>query len=111
MSLPSLMNFWRFLFRKSLPAGSLCQLDCAVLGLGDSSYPKYNAGDVVAMRPCNSPEDVQEFCQLLRLDPEAHAPAGPAGAVTVRHPGEQHLNMAAVPRRSFFELLALLLHH
>lgn len=35
-------NFWRFLFRKSLPAGSLCRLDCAVLGLGDSSYPKWD---------------------------------------------------------------------
>ncbi|XP_071309906.1 NADPH-dependent diflavin oxidoreductase 1 isoform X2 [Agelaius tricolor] len=34
--------FWRFLFRKSLPASSLCQLDYAVLGLGDSSYPKFN---------------------------------------------------------------------
>lgn len=33
-------NFWRFLFRKSLPLGSLGRLDCAVLGLGDSSYPK-----------------------------------------------------------------------
>lgn len=33
-------NFWRFLFRKSLPVGSLSRLDCAVLGLGDSSYPK-----------------------------------------------------------------------
>ncbi|XP_041262697.1 NADPH-dependent diflavin oxidoreductase 1 isoform X2 [Onychostruthus taczanowskii] len=35
--------FWRFLFRKSLPANSLCQLDYAVLGLGDSSYPKPDA--------------------------------------------------------------------
>uniref|UniRef100_A0A674H2W1 NADPH-dependent diflavin oxidoreductase 1 n=1 Tax=Taeniopygia guttata TaxID=59729 RepID=A0A674H2W1_TAEGU len=34
--------FWRFLFRKNLPASSLCQLDYAVLGLGDSSYPKFN---------------------------------------------------------------------
>ncbi|NWR48887.1 NDOR1 oxidoreductase, partial [Regulus satrapa] len=34
--------FWRFLFRKNLPAGSLCQLEYAVLGLGDSSYPKFN---------------------------------------------------------------------
>lgn len=32
--------FWRFLFQKKLPARSLCQLDFAVLGLGDSSYPK-----------------------------------------------------------------------
>lgn len=34
--------FWRFLFRKNLPPGSLCRLDYAVLGLGDSSYPKFN---------------------------------------------------------------------
>ncbi|XP_032425644.1 NADPH-dependent diflavin oxidoreductase 1 isoform X1 [Xiphophorus hellerii] len=38
----NMKNFWRFLFRKSLPAGSLSCLDCAVLGLGDSSYPKFN---------------------------------------------------------------------
>ncbi|XP_046901451.1 NADPH-dependent diflavin oxidoreductase 1 isoform X1 [Hypomesus transpacificus] len=38
----NMKNFWRFLFRKSLPAGSLCRLDCAVLGLGDSSYSKFN---------------------------------------------------------------------
>lgn len=35
-------NFWRFLFRRNLPANSLCQMDYAVLGLGDSSYPKFN---------------------------------------------------------------------
>ncbi|XP_077161100.1 NADPH-dependent diflavin oxidoreductase 1 isoform X3 [Paroedura picta] len=38
----NMKNFWRFLFRKSLPATSLCQMDYAVLGLGDSSYPKFN---------------------------------------------------------------------
>ncbi|XP_035292077.1 NADPH-dependent diflavin oxidoreductase 1 isoform X1 [Anguilla anguilla] len=38
----NMKKFWRFIFRKSLPAGSLCRLDCAVLGLGDSSYPKFN---------------------------------------------------------------------
>lgn len=38
----NMKNFWRFIFRKSLPAGSLCRLDCAVLGLGDSSYSKFN---------------------------------------------------------------------
>ncbi|KAJ8285721.1 hypothetical protein GJAV_G00030160 [Gymnothorax javanicus] len=38
----NMKKFWRFIFRKSLPAGSLCQLDYAVLGLGDSSYPKFN---------------------------------------------------------------------
>ncbi|KAK1155529.1 NADPH-dependent diflavin oxidoreductase 1-like isoform X1 [Acipenser oxyrinchus oxyrinchus] len=38
----NMKSFWRFLFRKSLPVGSLCRLDCAVLGLGDSSYPRFN---------------------------------------------------------------------
>lgn len=23
------------------------------------------------MHPCNAPDDVQQFCQLLRLDPES----------------------------------------
>lgn len=32
---------------------------------------RFAAGDVVSMRPCNAEEDVQQFCQLLRLDPEA----------------------------------------
>ncbi|XP_027622065.1 NADPH-dependent diflavin oxidoreductase 1 isoform X2 [Tupaia chinensis] len=35
-------NFWRFIFRKSLPPTSLCRMDFAVLGLGDSSYTKFN---------------------------------------------------------------------
>ncbi|XP_058380593.1 NADPH-dependent diflavin oxidoreductase 1 isoform X4 [Diceros bicornis minor] len=35
-------NFWRFIFRKNLPSTSLCQMDFAVLGLGDSSYAKFN---------------------------------------------------------------------
>ncbi|XP_025720674.1 NADPH-dependent diflavin oxidoreductase 1 isoform X3 [Callorhinus ursinus] len=35
-------NFWRFIFRKNLPPTSLCQMDFAVLGLGDSSYAKFN---------------------------------------------------------------------
>ncbi|XP_053418272.1 NADPH-dependent diflavin oxidoreductase 1 isoform X3 [Nycticebus coucang] len=38
----NMKNFWRFIFRKSLPSTSLCQMDFAVLGLGDSSYAKYN---------------------------------------------------------------------
>ncbi|XP_054440733.1 NADPH-dependent diflavin oxidoreductase 1 isoform X2 [Pteronotus mesoamericanus] len=35
-------SFWRFIFRKNLPSTSLCQMDFAVLGLGDSSYAKFN---------------------------------------------------------------------
>lgn len=32
---------------------------------------RFSAGDVVMMYPQNSPEDVQQFCQMLRLDLEA----------------------------------------
>ncbi|XP_041825448.1 NADPH-dependent diflavin oxidoreductase 1 [Melanotaenia boesemani] len=247
----NMKNFWRFLFKKSLPMGSLSQLDCAVLGLGDSSYPKFNfvakklhkrllqlgasmltpvgladdqhdlgqdavidpwltsfwekvlslfpslssvvplredeplpptysfhfldgkrektddrlsinmdqsvpcelrpfvasmvsnrrvtepshfqdvrhielditgssikfaAGDVVMIRPRNAPEDVHDFCQLLRLDPESTftlrpknnsaVPARLPQPCTVRHLVESYLDIAAVPRRSFFELLS-----
>ncbi|XP_044120371.1 NADPH-dependent diflavin oxidoreductase 1 isoform X1 [Neovison vison] len=38
----NMKNFWRFIFRKNLPPTSLCQTDFAVLGLGDSSYAKFN---------------------------------------------------------------------
>ncbi|KAM9207594.1 NADPH-dependent diflavin oxidoreductase 1 isoform 2-T2 [Dugong dugon] len=38
----NMKNFWRFIFRKNLPPTSLCQMDFAVLGLGDSSYTKFN---------------------------------------------------------------------
>ncbi|KAM4876614.1 NADPH-dependent diflavin oxidoreductase 1 isoform 2-T2 [Thomomys bottae] len=38
----NMKNFWRFIFRKNLPSSSLCQMDFAVLGLGDSSYTKFN---------------------------------------------------------------------
>ncbi|XP_006863723.1 PREDICTED: NADPH-dependent diflavin oxidoreductase 1 isoform X2 [Chrysochloris asiatica] len=38
----NMKNFWRFVFRKNLPPTSLCQMDFAVLGLGDSSYTKFN---------------------------------------------------------------------
>ncbi|XP_075295426.1 NADPH-dependent diflavin oxidoreductase 1 isoform X3 [Opisthocomus hoazin] len=211
--------FWRFLFRKNLPSGSLCQLDYAVLGLGDSSYPKFNfvakklhkrvlqlggnpllpvalgddqhdlglppkytlhylaedsphpdsgllqptapravpselhpfaarmvsnqrvtaeshfqdvrliefdvtgsgitfsAGDVVMIQPQNCPEDVQQFCQLLRLDPDRRfllKPAEPGTSLpallpqpcTIRHLVTHYLDISCVPRRSFFELLS-----
>jgi hypothetical protein len=34
---------WRFLLRRSLPASSLARTRFALFGLGDSSYPKFNA--------------------------------------------------------------------
>ncbi|XP_077045147.1 NADPH-dependent diflavin oxidoreductase 1 isoform X3 [Agelaius phoeniceus] len=176
--------FWRFLFRKSLPASSLCQLDYAVLGLGDSSYPKFNfiakklhkrllqlggnpllpvalgddqhdlgpdavidpwlvalwekilalyplppgleiispdvrfsAGDVVMIQPQNCPEDVQQFCQLLRLEPHRRfvlEPTEPGTSLppllpqpcTIQYLVTHYLDISCVPRRSFFELLA-----
>ncbi|XP_076867747.1 NADPH-dependent diflavin oxidoreductase 1 [Brachyhypopomus gauderio] len=251
----NMKNFWRFLFRKSLPTASLCRLEYAVLGLGDSSYAKFNfvakklhkrlqqlgasallpvgladdqhdlgpdavidpwlvlfwqktvslyplpagttplddqdplppryvfhfvdditeklveqplppdshappssahpfparvlsnqrvtdpshfqdvrliefditgsniqyvAGDVMMMRPFNSPEDVAQFCQLLRLDPDRYFTLAPTDGSTapvparlprpcaVRYLVERYLDVAAVPRRSFFELLATL---
>lgn len=248
----NMKKFWRFLFRKSLPADSLSRLDCAVLGLGDSSYPKFNfvakklhkrllqlganmllpvgladdqhdlgpdgvidpwllsfwqktlslypppaglaplreedklppryifhflsevpnkltehlqtvdnkssptllrpfpaplvfnqrvthtahfqdvrhiefditgsniefsAGDIVMMRPCNTAEDVEQLCQLLKLDPESYFTITPTDSSTevparlpqpcsVRFLLEHFLDISAVPRRSFFELLA-----
>ncbi|XKL63323.1 hypothetical protein PGB90_005687 [Kerria lacca] len=38
----NMKNFWKFLLRKNLPSNSLQNLKYAVLGLGDSSYIKYN---------------------------------------------------------------------
>ncbi|XP_010766554.1 NADPH-dependent diflavin oxidoreductase 1-like, partial [Notothenia coriiceps] len=76
----------------------------------------FSAGDVVMMYPCNAPEDVQQFCELLRLDPRATFSLRATGSTavpprlpqpcSVRHLVEKHLDVAAVPRRSFFELLS-----
>lgn len=38
----NMKTFWKFLLRKSLPPNSLNALNFAVLGLGDSSYEKFN---------------------------------------------------------------------
>ncbi|XP_045467260.1 NADPH-dependent diflavin oxidoreductase 1 [Harmonia axyridis] len=38
----NMKKFWRFILRKNLPAGILDHLKYAVLGLGDSSYVKFN---------------------------------------------------------------------
>uniref|UniRef100_A0A4W3JVZ4 NADPH-dependent diflavin oxidoreductase 1 n=1 Tax=Callorhinchus milii TaxID=7868 RepID=A0A4W3JVZ4_CALMI len=197
----NMKHFWRFFFRRNLPANSLCLVDSAVLGLGDSSYPKFNfiakklrkhssllpskysfqfqdetnidvpvqaldmngrngkppsqvqpfharvlsnrrvtdpshfqdvrlmkfdiagsgieysAGDVVMIEPRNSLESVQQFCQLLRLDPHSMfflkpndsatpLPARLPQPCTVQYMVERHLDINGVPRRSFFELLS-----
>nr|XP_013011386.1 NADPH-dependent diflavin oxidoreductase 1 isoform X2 [Cavia porcellus] len=185
----NMKNFWRFIFRKNLPATSLCQLDFAVLGLGDSSYAKFNfvakklhrrllqlggsallpacladdqhelgpdaaidpwlgtlwekvlglhpvpldlpeipsgvpfvAGDVVLIQPSNSAANVQQFCQVLGLDPDqwftlqprepgVSSPPGLPQPCSVWHLVTRYLDIASVPRRSFFELLACLSPH
>ncbi|XP_071485493.1 NADPH-dependent diflavin oxidoreductase 1-like [Diadema antillarum] len=38
----NMKKFWRFILRKDLPQDSLSQMHYSVLGLGDSSYPKFN---------------------------------------------------------------------
>ncbi|KAG0163002.1 NADPH-dependent diflavin oxidoreductase 1 [Apophysomyces sp. BC1034] len=38
----NMKKLWRFLLRKNLPPGILNHLNCAVFGLGDSSYVKFN---------------------------------------------------------------------
>lgn len=80
------------------------------------------AGDVVLIQPENSARHVQLFCQVLGLDPDRHftlQPREPSAACparlpqpcSVRHLVSRHLDIAGVPRRSFFELLACLSPH
>ncbi|RVE41573.1 hypothetical protein evm_013777 [Chilo suppressalis] len=38
----NMKKFWKFLLRKNLPSNSLMKLKFGVLGLGDSSYSKFN---------------------------------------------------------------------
>lgn len=38
----NMKSFWKFLLRKSLPSDSLAGVKFAVIGLGDSSYAKFN---------------------------------------------------------------------
>ncbi|TRY74302.1 hypothetical protein DNTS_002940 [Danionella cerebrum] len=77
---------------------------------------EYSAGDIVMMRPCNAAENVEQFCQLFKLNPESYFTLSPTESSTVparlpqpcsvRFLLEEFLDISAVPRRSFFELLA-----
>ncbi|XP_043326111.1 NADPH-dependent diflavin oxidoreductase 1 isoform X2 [Cervus canadensis] len=87
------------------------------------SFPhSFAAGDVVLIQPENTASHVQQFCQALGLDPEQHftlQPREPGVACPARLPQpcsmrrfvSQYLDIASVPRRSFFELLACLSPH
>lgn len=82
----------------------------------------FAAGDVVLIQPENAAGHVQQFCQVLGLDPDQcftlqpQEPGVPRPArlpqpCSVRHLVSRYLDIASVPRRSFFELLACLSPH
>ncbi|XP_060269686.1 NADPH-dependent diflavin oxidoreductase 1 isoform X2 [Ovis aries] len=82
----------------------------------------FAAGDVVLIQPENTASHVQQFCQALGLDPEQHftlqprepgvtCPAQLPQPCSMRRLVSQYLDIASVPRRSFFELLACLSPH
>ncbi|XP_051893235.1 NADPH-dependent diflavin oxidoreductase 1 isoform X2 [Pristis pectinata] len=78
---------------------------------------EYSAGDVAMIQPRNSPDSVEQFCQLFRLDPHKSfilkpndsatpLPARLPQPCTVQYLVERYLDINCVPRRSFFELLS-----
>lgn len=80
------------------------------------------AGDVVLIQPENSAGHVQQFCQALGLDPDqcftllpqelgVTCPERLPQPCSVQHLVSRYLDIARVPRRSFFELLACLSPH
>ncbi|XP_040081509.1 NADPH-dependent diflavin oxidoreductase 1 isoform X2 [Oryx dammah] len=82
----------------------------------------FSAGDVVLIQPENTASHIQRFCQALGLDPEQRftlQPREPGVTCPARLPQpcsmrclvSQYLDIASVPRRSFFELLACLSPH
>lgn len=82
----------------------------------------FAAGDVVLIQPENAASRVQQFCQLLGLDPDQHfmlqpqepgvpCPERLPQPCSVRRLVSQYLDISSVPRRSFFELLACLSPH
>lgn len=52
---------------------------------------RFSAGDVVMIQPQNCPEDVQQFCQLLRLDPDRRFVLKPT------EPGRSYPLLLSVP--------------
>lgn len=77
------------------------------------------AGDVVLIQPENADSHVQQFCQVLGLDPDRSfmlrprepdvpCPRRLPQPCSVWHLVARYLDITGVPRRSFFELLACL---
>ncbi|XP_072096676.1 NADPH-dependent diflavin oxidoreductase 1 isoform X2 [Mobula birostris] len=78
---------------------------------------EYSAGDVAMIEPRNSPDSVEQFCQLFGLDPcksfilkpndaATPLPARLPQPCTIQYLVERYLDINCVPRRSFFELLS-----
>ena len=74
----NMAQFWRFMLRKSLPADVLAEQSFAVLGLGDSSYPKYNAA-ARRLRSRLLQLGARELCALGLADDQS--PRGPENDV------------------------------
>lgn len=72
-------------------AGGAGPRPCPVAAPGRSRcLRRFSAGDVVMIQPQNCPEDVQQFCQLLRLDPDRRFVLKPT------EPGRSCWNAAAL---------------
>ena len=76
----NMTRFWKFLLRKSLPSDSLEDLKYSIFGLGDSTYPKFNAVarrldarlqqlGATALSPKGLGDDQHEFGYSAALDP------------------------------------------
>lgn len=88
----------------------LIKLDIADSGIS------YSPGDVVMVRPENSPYTVEEFLSMLNLDPDKYfrllqndpdtpLPPEVPNPCSIRWLVTHYLDINSVPRRSFFELL------
>ncbi|XP_023371965.1 NADPH-dependent diflavin oxidoreductase 1 isoform X1 [Otolemur garnettii] len=80
------------------------------------------AGDVVLIQPSNSAAHIQQFCQVLGLNPDQSfllqpresgvpCPSRLPQPCSIWQLVSQYLDITSVPRRSFFELLACLSVH
>ncbi|XP_061164721.1 NADPH-dependent diflavin oxidoreductase 1-like [Saccostrea echinata] len=79
---------------------------------------KYRPGDVVMIQPQNSAESVEEFLTLMKLDPQQKftlqhndpnvpLPSQLPNPCSIGYLVQHYLDINSVPRRSFFEFMAL----
>lgn len=69
-SLSEQLGIWEFASSGVVLVGVALLWLFLVAVVGSSPcIPRFSAGDVVMIQPQNCPEDVQQFCQLLCLEP------------------------------------------